>query len=182
MKQVKRIISVIATILVSLLLIYNLYNMISYKILKKDLATINGYAVMEVVSGSMEPTINIGDMIIINTHDKDLSVGDIITFKDVNNAFVTHRIMSINEDTLITKGDFNNDSDDEFSKDLVVGKYVKRIKGLGRLFTALKSPFVLVMILVIGVLICVFVSTDKDGNVLKETEKEEFKEYLKKKK
>ena len=43
----------------------------------------------------------------------------------------------------------------------------------------------MIMILIIGILICAFISTDKEGNpILDEEEKEylEFKEYLKKKK
>lgn len=178
MKRVKKIIISIITVLVSLLLVYNLYNFFCIKILKHDLATINGYAVLEVVSGSMEPTIHVGDMIIINTKDNNYKEDDIVTFYDVNGSFVTHRIISINEDEIVTQGDNNNTEDDPISIDSIVGKYAFRISGLGKLLSAFKSPFVMIMILIIGILACVFISIDKEGNVILDEEEKEFQEYL----
>ena len=172
MKVIKRVFVAIVLFLLGALLLYNVYNFISIKILKKDLAPIQGYAVLEVVSGSMEPNIHIGDMIVINTKNKEYRVNDIITFYDVNGAFVTHRIIYIDKDGILTKGDNNNAEDEKITKDKVVGKYVFKITGAGKIMAAFKTPFVMVMVMVIGVMVCILLSTDKDGKpILTEQEK-----------
>ena len=63
MKRIKKVFLLILTILLSLLILYNLYNVINLKILKKDLTFIQGYALLEVMSRSMEPTILKNDFI-----------------------------------------------------------------------------------------------------------------------
>lgn len=145
--------------------------------LKKDLASVNGYATLEVVSGSMEPTIDIGDLIIINQKDKKYKKNDIITFKDVNSSFVTHRIIKIDGKKIITKGDNNNSKDEGYiTKDKIVGKYVFKINKLGFLVKSIKNPVTLTIIFIMGIIICIIVSTDKDGVPLDISEEE--KKYL----
>ena len=66
-------------------------------------------------SGSMEPTIMTGDMIVDRT-DRAFGVDTIITFKDPQGHIITHRIIKIDKsDTgslgFITKGDNNEDPD-----------------------------------------------------------------------
>lgn len=182
MKRVKKIVVIIVAILLGLLLTYNIYNLVSLKIMKKDIASINGYAVLEVVSGSMEPTINVGDMIIINTKVKNYQKGDIVTFYDEAGAFVTHRIIEEDNEMVTTKGDSNNTSDKAINKSRIVGKYVFKIKNGGRILASFKSPLSMVMILIVGVLFCIFISMDKDGNPILDEEEKEFQEYLKNKK
>lgn len=184
MKIVKRLGIGMVTFVLVLLLTFNVYNFVSIKILKKDLASIGGYAILEVVTGSMEPTIHVGDIIIINKKETNYRESDIVTFYDVDGSFVTHRIVSINETEMITKGDNNNTEDEPVKMDKIVGKYLFKITGAGKLLASFKSPFVLVMILIIGLLFCVFVSMDKEGKpILTEEEKElqEFREYQNKK-
>lgn len=181
MKYVKKILFALITFILGIILIYNVYNVISLKILKKDLATVNGYAILEVVSGSMEPTIHVGDIIVIDTKPEYFNVEDIITFYDKAGAFVTHRIVSINDKEMLTKGDNNNSQDEVTTTDKIVGKYVTKINGGGKLLAALRSPFTMIMILVIGILVCVLMSTDKDGEVILDEEEKEFQEFLKQK-
>lgn len=183
MKGIKRLLAIVITIILTLILIFNVYNMICVRVLGKDLATINGYGVLEVVSGSMEPTIHVGDMIIIDTKDKEYNEQEIVTFYDKQGSFVTHRIISLDGDVMITKGDNNDSEDGEVQTSKIVGTYVTKLNGVGKILSAFKSPLTMVMILIIGILTCVFVSTDKDGNpVMSEEEKEleEFREYKKK--
>lgn len=181
MKYVKKILFALITFILSIILIYNIYNVVSLKILKKDLATVNGYAILEVVSGSMEPTIHVGDIIVIDTKPEYFNVEDIITFYDKAGAFVTHRIVSINDKEMLTKGDNNNSQDEVTTTDKIVGKYVTKINGGGKLLAALRSPFTMIMILIIGILVCVLLSTDKDGEIILDKEEKEFQEFLKQK-
>ena len=147
----------------------------------QDLPSIGGYALLEVISGSMEPTIKIGDLIVIDKNSQDYAQGDIVTFTDVNGSFVTHRIKKVQKEKMITQGDANNTADEAMPLSSIVGKYVFKLSGLGKIISALKSPLVSIMILAIGILICFLVSTDKNGDLIPDEDTKEFKKYLKKK-
>lgn len=76
------------------------------------------YQTYFVRSGSMEPTIETGSMIMLTKTDaEDLDVGDIISFKrpDRPDTIVTHRIHAIEESdsgrVFVTKGDANGSPD-----------------------------------------------------------------------
>lgn len=178
MKKVRNIILALLAIVATLIVIFNMYQYVCINLLHKELATLNGYAVLEVVSGSMEPTIHIGDLIVIDTKTKEFKEQDIVTFRDVNGSFVTHRIISLKENEMITKGDYNKSDDGIQSIDTIIGKYKFKISGLGILMTSLKKPFSMFMIFVIGILLCIFVSLDKDGNVILNEEEKEYQEFL----
>lgn len=62
-------------------------------------------------SGSMAPVINTGDLAVVRL-DKNLQpkVGDIILFTDGHSDTI-HRVISIKDHQLTTKGDFNNAAD-----------------------------------------------------------------------
>ena len=49
------------------------------------------------------------------------NIGDIITYKS-GNSFITHRIIEIDGDSIIAKGDNNNTQDEAIQKDAVIGK------------------------------------------------------------
>ena len=69
-----------------------------------------------VQSGSMEPTIKVGDVIVVQPQDQYF-VNDVVTFTDNEGRRVTHRIMDIDEMgeevEFTTKGDANRDEDRE---------------------------------------------------------------------
>ena len=50
--------------------------------------------------------------------------GDVITYEEDENYFVTHRIIEKYENKLITKGDKNNEADVEINNSQIVGKVV----------------------------------------------------------
>ena len=182
MKIFKKIIAIIVVVILTLILSFNIFNFISINILGNDLPTINGYAYLEVISGSMEPKIRIGDIVIIDTKVNSYKVKDIVTFRDTNGSFVTHRIIEIKDNEIITQGDANNTIDDAITKDQIVGRYVYQINGLGALMKSFRSPLTLVMILIIGVITCVLVSTDSKGNAILTDEEKEYLEFLESKK
>lgn len=178
--MIKRIIKVIVGIVLFVIISFNIYNFINIKVLKNDYTTINGYAMLEVISGSMEPTIKIGDLIIIDTKDKDYKVNDIVTFRDTNGNFVTHRIVELKDNNMmVTKGDYNNSKDEAISMKNIVGKYIKKIAFLGMLLSSFKNPVFLVVILLIGILYCYIISTDDKGRLI-EYKKEKKKTSKKK--
>lgn len=111
-----------------------------------------GYSVLHIKSGSMEPSILTGDIILVKRTDpEELAVGDVITFAMTIEeggvpilATVTHRITGVIADggdlSFTTKGDHNNAADDwEVPADAVIGRYVGRSVALGNLYLLVMS-------------------------------------------
>lgn len=82
----------------------------------------NTLEIYEVQTGSMEDGIQVGDYILINKRS-NYKVNDVITFER-DDGYITHRIVSIEEDKIITKGDANNTEDDAIDKKSVIGKVI----------------------------------------------------------
>ena len=74
-----------------------------------------GFRVFNVISGSMEPTYSVGDLLYVKpVEPEDVRVGDPITFVLNENLVVaTHRVADIDEENqfFITKGDANANTD-----------------------------------------------------------------------
>ena len=160
LKVIKKIIHVFIDILMlftTLLILFLLYRIISIKYLNKE--TILGYSFYEIATGSMEPTLNINDFIIVKEKD-DYNVKDIVTYKE-GNDYITHRIIEINDNTLITKGDANNSTDKKINKDAVIGKVVKVIPKGGIIKRVILTPKVMISVLISIVLINVCLSINK---------------------
>ncbi|MGD2102534.1 MAG: signal peptidase I [Acidimicrobiia bacterium] len=70
-----------------------------------------GWGSYVVVTGSMEPAISAGDVVIVSPgYDANTVAGHVITFEDPTGSddLLTHRVASVNEDgSLVTRGDAN---------------------------------------------------------------------------
>jgi len=102
-----------------------------------------------VVSDSMAPTFRAGDVLWVSPLSGPITSGQIISF-NYQGKLITHRVISISGDTLITKGDNNLTADPWQVKTFdVVGEPVFRIPYLGYLIFFLRQP--------LGWLICVII-------------------------
>ena len=113
--------------------------------IKSDKAfQIIGFRSYTVLSGSMKPKIQPGDVVVITNRNKeDLKKGDIITFNGEDNDIITHRIIDIQNNSYITKGD-NNNSIDAFAVPFenVIGKVLFHIPKIGYIIEFLSKPLV----------------------------------------
>jgi signal peptidase I len=99
---------------------------------------IEKYQFMAVLSGSMVPTMNVGDLVVaeVVTPDK-LSDGDLATFRDPSTGrLITHRVQSIlwrgNIADVITRGDANPVGENwSVTSDSKVGRVVLRMPHVG---------------------------------------------------
>ena len=145
-------------ILVIIAIIFCLYFIITIKVFHKQYINFFGYSIFEVATGSMQKTINIGDAVLIKI-DSDYKVDDIVTYKN-GNDFITHRVVSIEDDYIITKGDNNNVNDNPIDKGLVVGKVVKILPKVGIWKKVLLTPKVIVLIVLTLFIFSVLFSYD----------------------
>lgn len=82
-----------------------------------------GYKPYHILSGSMEPTYSVGEIVLVNTKDADWEVGDIAAFQ-AGNTTVIHRVESVT-DGIVTKGDANAMADPGVrAEDELIGKAV----------------------------------------------------------
>lgn len=165
MNKAKKITKIVLYSLLSLIAIYCFLIIIQKIIWKDRIPSILGFQNYIVLSGSMEPTLNIGDIVFIKKTD-EINEEDIISFK-VNNSIVTHRVISIikNEDNkiqYITKGDNNNGADDEsIFKEDILGKYVFKIGKLGNIILFLKTKSGMVILILMFLLLILFTNTNE---------------------
>ncbi len=92
-----------------------------------------GFSALTVETGSMQGTIDEGDLIIIKKTD-DYKIGDIITYLGEGDTIpTTHRIVNYNSDgTFVTKGDANNTTDQDWiTQDMILGEVVLVVPKLG---------------------------------------------------
>lgn len=85
-----------------------------------ELPDLLGYQLFEIQSGSMEPTLSVGSIIVTKkpNHTTDLQVGDVVTFESLSGSIVTHRIIEVLEGengsvAYRTKGDNPKNSPDQ---------------------------------------------------------------------
>lgn len=118
---------------------------------------LKGWQSNTVMSGSMEPAISAGDLIVTApVAANDVYTGDIITFVSLN-GLTCHRVTGITQSplTYITKGDANAVTDSQkVMPDRVIGKVVLRVPMLGYASYYVRTPAGLIFTVVIpGLLI-----------------------------
>lgn len=157
-------------ICITIVLLFAGFYFFQTKIQKKDYANIFGYTVFEVITGSMADTIQIGDVIFVEITDK-VQKNDIIVFEEEKN-FITHRLLEIEEDRYITKGDANNSEDKPIEKQQVIGKVIYVAGNIGLLRRVIFTPEIFICI-IISVLFFGIAFSLKTKDEIKEEEKKE---------
>ena len=121
-KIIKKVIVDVIILVLSIIAILAIWGFIQLNVQNKEYVNIFGYSILSTETGSMSPTIEVGDIIIIKIGD-EIKKNDIITYKQ-DDVLITHRIEQIDGDTIITKGDYNNIQDEPIERSQVIGKVV----------------------------------------------------------
>ena len=129
----------------------NIYSLNSANLVHDRLPMPFGCGSAVVLSGSMEPELSKGDLIIVRDTD-DYSVGDVVVFQDAD-MLVVHRIIAVDGGSVTTRGDANPVADEPVSMEAVKGEVVAGVPLLGSLVNVLKSPLGTIMIIVAAVLL-----------------------------
>lgn len=151
-------------IILVILLIIVLYCYAQLKILKKDYIDFCGYTIFRVITGSMADTIKPQDIVIVKI-TKDVNVNDIITYKS-DDDFITHRLITIkNNDEYIAKGDANTTEDNPIKKENIVGKVIFIFTNVAIWINVLKSPQVIIAIVISIIAIKLLLFNKKDKKI-----------------
>lgn len=126
-----------------LILVINIVIFVQSMVNKDTVPSIFGYVPLIVLSDSMYPTLERGDLVIYHKESAyDVSVGDVITFyapeETVRQTLVTHRVVEIvtdsGENEYRTKGDNNDVEDAELvPSENIVGVYRLKIPSVGKI-------------------------------------------------
>ena len=162
-----KVLTVIGTILCIILvpiLAVNLTLIVKSYTNAEEVPDIGGYLPMIVLTDSMYPEIESGDLIICHTiKAEDVKVDDVISFFDPagnGTSVVTHRVIEIVEEDgeikFRTKGDFNNTEDKELvPAENLVGIYQSRIAGAGKIAMSMQSTAGLIICVVLPIVLLV---------------------------
>lgn len=153
-KKGKRILDIIFYIFIFIIVSISILNIYSLK--KGKQPSLFGYGVFYIMTGSMEPTISKGSLVIDKVKNYgDIKDGDIVTFKG-ENTITTHRVYKVIDggQRFITKGDANNAEDPGFrDKKDILGVVKVHIPILGNIIEIIKNNLIIISLMIIGLII-----------------------------
>ena len=133
--RLKQMWNTFATILLILFTII-LFHVIQMK-QNGQIPNVFGYYLFSIESGSMSPTLQVGDVILSKkpSNTEDLVVGTIVTYYTTEGQVVTHRITEVVKDdsgvnAYQTKGDYEKNTTDLelLTQDLIIAIYCSTFK------------------------------------------------------
>ena len=152
MKKGKTILRYALLSLAAIIVGINFQTIISSKIVGNEVPMPFGTGISVVMSGSMEPELNVGDLIIIREYKdgQKPQVGDVIVYQSSSVAIV-HRVIEVDGDRIVTQGDANNAADESFDVSAVKGSVVLSIGLIGYIVLFLKTPMGIVVTMALAI-------------------------------
>lgn len=158
---IKKIIINLIIFILGIIAIIAIWMSIQLNIQNKEYVNIFGYSIFSTATGSMSPTIEKGDIVFVKIGEQTKEK-DIITYKK-DNEFITHRIVKIEGENIIARGDNNNTDDEAITKDMILGKVVLVIKNV-EVWKRVFSDFsVIIPIIITIILIVILVAYKETG-------------------
>lgn len=139
-KMIKTVLRIVALSCVGIFLGCNIYLWNAQSLTGNALPMPFGVGVAVVLSGSMEPELSVDDVIFVRQQES-YAEGDVVVFQS-GGSVVVHRIVKLDGETVVTKGDANNTNDAEMNVSAIKGIVTGHVDGLGALVRLLKSPMV----------------------------------------
>jgi signal peptidase len=133
----------------SLVVGFNLYQWNAQGLVGNSLPMPFGVGVSVVMSGSMEPELSVNDLVFIREKDS-YSQGDVVVYQR-DGELIIHRIVSIEDDKVITKGDANPVEDSPVSLSNVKGKMIMSVPYLGLIVRWIKTPVGTILVLAVAI-------------------------------
>ena len=157
-------------------------------------ATIGGFRIFNVATGSMIPVYNVGDILVSKEiSPEEIQVGDDIVYKGEKNEFngkvVTHRVISKREENgkyyFVTQGVANELADPEISEEQVYGKIIYKTiilsfvsKIINNIYTFYFLIFVPIAIIICKIIVDNFMSYKEGKKELAEAKGKDEDEEL----
>ena len=127
MKKIMNRLNQVILIFLVLVLLFVCY--VKY-IKQEPIVKLYGYAILIVLTDSMEPTIKGNELVLIK-EEKEYSLNDIVTYRDYDNVLITHRMIEKDTYHFVAKGDGNAVPDEKKSLQNIEGKVIFHSEKLG---------------------------------------------------
>jgi signal peptidase len=137
-KTLKTAIRIALLVLAALVVGLNVYGINASRLAGDPVPMPFGIGAAVVLSGSMEPEISVGDLLIVVARDH-YALRDVVVYQDGRMA-VTHRIVAFTEEGIVTRGDANNVDDRPIAPEQIKGEVVCAIPLVGYAVNGVKSP------------------------------------------
>ena len=116
--------------------------------------------VLAVLSGSMEPNIHTGSVVVVKPAGS-YKIGDVITFGPAGQTPTTHRIVEMRAQTgeavYVTKGDANNANDTkEVTGKEIIGKVRASVPYAGYAINEVKKPIGFMLVIIVPAVIIIY--------------------------
>lgn len=172
--QLKSVIRIAVLVLLAILVGVSIYSINASMLGGNALPMPFGFGMTVVLSGSMEPELSVDDLLIVTPADT-YEVGDVVVYQTQRTA-VVHRIVSINGDEIITRGDANTGDDEPITQANIKGRVVCAIPFVGLIVNLIKTP--LGTILLLGAAIWLLESSFKKEKAQKSDELEAIRREI----
>ncbi len=135
-----------------------------------------GYQFNIILTGSMEPEINIGDVIISKTYTgQTLEPGSVVTYRgevgEYADKYITHKVRSVNENeqSLITYGIAVGRDDPKISFDQVESVYIRKSAVLTFIYSIIRNPIIFILLVIVPI---IFMIVMEIFNIVKQVKQE----------
>ena len=162
--KILTVIGILLCVILIPILIINVTLIVKSYTNKNEVPKIGGYCPLIVLTGSMEPNIKTGDLIIVKQiSGSDVKAKDVIAFFDPDGngtSILTHRVNEVYEENgklyFRTQGDANNSEDrSPVSEDKLVGIYQFRIAGAGNVAMFMQTTAGLIVCVVVPLILLI---------------------------
>ena len=140
-----RIVNALLIVLCVLLCLLVIVNVAVQKHGSGKLPMFLGWGHALVQTGSMEPEIHAGALILVHRQDS-YAVGDIVCYQDNRGNVVTHRLVALADGFMEAQGDANNTADELVPTDRIYGRVVVSSLAAGRTVIWIKSNITSVLL------------------------------------
>ena len=149
--RLKNIIRVLLLVVCGTIIGFNVYLANANGLVGNKLPMPFGYGAAVVLSGSMEPELSKGDLIIVKETDS-FSMNQVVVYQD-GNSLVVHRIIELNDGSVTTKGDANNTLDDPIETSRISGEVVLSFPYVGNIVEFIKTPIGTIIVITLAIIL-----------------------------
>jgi len=150
-KTVKTVIRITLIVIVAVIIGTNIYSINASQLLGDPIPMPLGIGAAVIMSGSMEDELSVGDLVFV-VAGKEYQVGEVVVYI-TDGIAVTHRIVSIDGETVVTKGDANNTEDFPINISQIRGKVVFSLPLIGFAVNTIKTPIGTICIMLLAALL-----------------------------
>lgn len=116
-------------LLISVFFGVTVYSVNARRVLHNEMPMPFGFGLSVVLSGSMEPTLSVNDLVAVVSAE-EYRTGDVVVYQDGGDLII-HRIVWISEDQFVTQGDANDTADAPFPLTAIKGKMAFHVPFMG---------------------------------------------------